>query len=697
LERRSLLLLLDNAEHVVEAAPLFAHLLASAPQLTILVTSRAVLRLSGEHVYDVPPLAGPAPSASAQAIAATDAVRLFAERAKAANTRFDLCDELAPVVADICGRLDGLPLAIELAAARVAHLSPAALLERLDQRLTLLGGGARDLPARQQTLRDTIAWSHDLLSPDEQALFRRLAYFAGGFALEAAEWVMGDRAWVMGSEIGASPSALSSHHPSPSVLDGVGSLVEKSLLRPEADRAGGASRYAFLETIREYGLERLHESGEEDAVGEAHAAHFLRLAKERDPALPVPGDERWVLRVAPDYDNMLLALAWMDRRGDTEGLLRLAVALYEFWVIRGFYTEGRAWLRRALAGSEGVEPKLLMRAWSYAGTLAVFQGDDAEAEAWYRKEMALARQTGDRYQTAEALVDLGVLTYRRSEFDRAEALTAEAFAICEALAPEVLAAGALGGQALSNLGDIALAQHRIEQAAERYERALAQLESSGYPWGQSEALAGLGMVAYLRGRIADAAALFTRSLDLSWRQRNLFQIPSPLLGLAGVALAIGEAGRAAEILGAIERIAARTGAPPVFLRDRYAHERVGQGLRAASDAAALAERIAAGRALTEELAVAEALAVADAAAAGRQAPPSPAARFGLTRRELDVLELLVTGKTDQEIADELYLSRRTITTHTSSIFAKLGVTGRAGAVALAVGEGLVARPLAQPT
>ena len=340
LRPKELLLVLDNLEHLLTAAPLVTRLLAACPGLTVLATSRELLRVAGEHAFLVPPLALPAtaPGVAPEELAAAGAVRLFVERARAATVDFALTEANAAAVVAICRALDGLPLAIELAAARANVLSPAAMLARMERRLPLLTGGARDQPARLRTMRATVAWSHDLLLPEEQALFRRLAVFAGGFDLDAAQ-----------TAANAADELFSD------VLDGVVSLVDKSLLR-RVGGPGDGPRFGMLATIREFGLERLAESGEEGAVRAAHAAHFRALAQRAEPALKGPDQRAWVDRLEREHDDLRGALRWFLGEGDAESALRVSGLLGYFWWIRGSLLEGRGWLGEALALDRGAAP-----------------------------------------------------------------------------------------------------------------------------------------------------------------------------------------------------------------------------------------------------------------------------------------------------------------------------------------------------
>ncbi|MEA2512311.1 MAG: hypothetical protein QOJ59_1798, partial [Thermomicrobiales bacterium] len=340
LRERHQLLVLDNFEQLLDAAPLLADLLTACPRLTLLVTSRAKLRLSGEHDYPVLPLALPAASSrpTLADVVFAPAVRLFVLRAQAANPAFALTEANAATVAAICARLDGLPLGIELAAARIDHLPVTAMLARMEPSLPLLTGGPRDQPARLRTMRDAIAWSHDLLPPEDQRLFRRLAVFRGGFTLEAAEAVA-DRAVEQSSSRDENSKSSTPRLPgdplgaSTSVLDGIASLVDASLLRREEREE--EPRYRMLETVREYGQEQLAASGELETVRRAHALHFLSLAERAATTTWGPGQADWLDRLEPERANLREALGWFDRNEETEHLLRLASALFMFWRTRG--------------------------------------------------------------------------------------------------------------------------------------------------------------------------------------------------------------------------------------------------------------------------------------------------------------------------------------------------------------------------
>ena len=394
------LLLFDNFEQVIEAAPLLSELLRECRQLKIVVTSRSVLHVSGEHEFVVAPMGlPPAPGAkriSADVALGSDAVHLFELRARAVKGDFALTDETAPVVVEICRKLDGLPLAIELAAARVRMLTPQAMLPRLESRLKLLAGGARDRPERQQTLRGAIAWSYDLLPSDQQVLLARMSVFAGGSFFEAAEAVCGG--WPPG-DLGLDSDSLELAEVD--LFDGIGALVEHSLLRQE--EVGGDARYAMLETVREYGLERLSASGEDAELRRRHARFFLTLAEQAASELKGPTRGQWVKRLDADDDNLRSALAWALEAGVPAMALRLGRALNGYWRLRGHLTEGRTWLERALALGGEVDQSLSAKVLNNLGNLANELGDYSRARSAYEASRASgetwARGTRSRWSS----------------------------------------------------------------------------------------------------------------------------------------------------------------------------------------------------------------------------------------------------------------------------------------------------------
>jgi predicted ATPase/class 3 adenylate cyclase/DNA-binding CsgD family transcriptional regulator len=417
LHEKKMLLLLDNFEQVVSAATSVADVLVGCPHLKVLVTSRAVLHVRAEREYPVPALLLPDMTHLPDLLALSqyEAVALFIERAQAVNPAFQVTNTNAPAVAEICVRLDGLPLAIELAAARIRLFSPQALLTRLGQRLPLLVSSARDVPARQQTLRQTIQWSYALLTEAEQRVFLRLAVFVGGCAMQAVEAV-----------------ADSVAEEQTSVLDTVTSLLDKNLLR-QTEQEDGEPWFMMLETIREFGLEVLSKRGELEAVRHAHAEYYLQFAEVADPALRGPQQEVWFHRLERELDNLRAALSWLLERGEAgesiEMALRLGAALSEFWQVRSHTHEGWTFLERALERSEGVAVAVRAKALNAAGDLAMELGNHDRGEELCQQSLALLRESGDLAGVGEALHYLGNASWLKGDLATARFHFAESLKI----------------------------------------------------------------------------------------------------------------------------------------------------------------------------------------------------------------------------------------------------------------------------
>jgi predicted ATPase/transcriptional regulator with XRE-family HTH domain/uncharacterized protein HemY len=528
LRDRRLLLVLDNFEHLLPAAPLLAELLAACPCLTLLVTSRSILRLRGEQVLPVPPL--PLPDATSspavEALATAAAVALFLDRARAVWPEFALTPENAADVGAICRRLDGLPLAIELAAARIRLLPPRALLARLERRLPTLTGGPRDLPERQRTLCAALAWSYDLLSRAEQALLRRLSVFAGGATLEAVETVC---------RLDSAQEA--------DALEWLAALVDHSLLRQEEPESG-EPRLVMLETVRDYGLEQLAASGEREATEEAHARYYLALAEAAEPALRGPEQARWLERLDAEHDNLRAALGWAHDQREVDLELRLAGALWRFWWTRGYLNEGRRWLEAALTGGEQGSRAARARALNGAGNLAELQGDYGRAAALHEEALALGRALGDKQSIARSLGNLGNLAQRQGNYERAAALYEEALALYRELGETASIA-----IALNNLGSVAFVQDDCGRAATLFEESLALYRMLGDKIGSAALLMGLGLVASRQANYGRAAALLEEGLTL---QRKLGDrsgsVLASLTGLGEVVYLQGDYGRAVALL-----------------------------------------------------------------------------------------------------------------------------------------------------
>jgi predicted ATPase/predicted Ser/Thr protein kinase len=490
--RAPMLLALDNFEHLIQASPVVAELLATAPNLKILVTSRAALHVYGEHEFPVPPLALPDSKSmpSLEILSQCPAIELFVQRASAAKPDFELNAENARAVTEICARLDGLPLAIELAAARVKVLSLSALQTRLASRLQLLTGGARDLPQRQQTLRAAFDWSYDLLSAAEQKLFRRLSVFVGGCTLEAVEAVCDTKGDL-----------------DLDLLDGMASMVDKSLLQ-QAEQASGESRFAMLETIREYAREKLEASKEEASTRRAHAAYCLVLAEEKVTEQTGAEGGEWLERFTLEHDNFRAALEWLIETGDAEWGLRLGAALFRFWEAREYLAEGSDSLGKLLKLEKAVAPtKARERALFAAGVLVGEQGDYAAANALFSESLDIARLLGDKQGAAVSLNALGVNARDRDDLAVAHSLLEESLALWRDLGDLKAIA-----RALSNLANILKLQGEYEHARSLHSECLAIFQGLGDRTGVAWSLNSQGDVAREQGDYAAAQTLYADGL-----------------------------------------------------------------------------------------------------------------------------------------------------------------------------------------
>jgi predicted ATPase/class 3 adenylate cyclase/Tfp pilus assembly protein PilF len=523
---RRLLLVLDNFEHVMAAATVVADLIRNAPSVKALVTSRAPLRLQGEREAPILPLALPAREDGEppdfDEIMRSDAVQLFVARAQAARPDFTLTPEIASAVVEICERLDGLPLAIELAAARVRVLTPEALLARLDDRLRMLTGGPRDAPARQQALRQTIAWSYDLLAPTEQALFRRFAVFAGNASLPATEAVI-----AQSGELDA--------------FDGLATLVEQSLVQ-QSDDVSGEPRFGMLQSIRAFGLEQLTALGEESDVRDAHARYFAADVQEAEPAMFGPEQGAWFDRFETEHDDLRSALRWLLDRREVETALEFAGALWIFWLTRGYPSEGSRWLSEALSVGSSSDPAAHTLALVGAGMLAETQGDYGRATALLDEALALARASGIERAAARALSALSVVSENQGDYPLATARLEEALALYRALDDRPgIALALLGLGALAAYpGDTARAASLLEEAATRC-RAL------GDDVGLALAMANLGRLAFLEGDLTHSKSRTEEALTIFRRLGDAPNVATVLANLGEVAQHQGDVERAVSL------------------------------------------------------------------------------------------------------------------------------------------------------
>jgi non-specific serine/threonine protein kinase len=595
-----MLLVLDTLEHLLPAAPLLASLLVACPRLAILATSRTLLQVRGEQALPVPPLPlPPAPHPSARAVLpspeeldASPAVALFVERAQAVRPNFALTPANTDEVVTICRRLDGLPLALELAAARIRLLPPGALLARLEQRLPSLVGGPRDLPERHQTLRAALAWSYDLLPVADQALFRRLSVFAGGATLEAIETVCRDDA---ASEV--------------DVLEGLAALVDHSLLHSQGEIAG-EPRFSMLDTVREYGSDLLTARGEWEAVERAHAGYYLALVEAAEPALRGPEHVSWMERLETEIDNLRAALRWAQAHDQRETGLRLGGGLWRFWWGHGHLSEGRAWLEGFLADkddhvSEGADPArqtealsdLRAKALAGAGILAAEQADYPRATARLEESLALRRALGDTRGGAEVLNILGTIARDQDQYERATTLFGECLEILRAL-------GDIPGVAtsLSNLGEVARYRGDLDRARALHDESLTMFRALGDKQSVATSLYNHGLVAHDRGDHERALALHQESLALFHAMGDTVGVAWSLEGLAGVNLALGAPERAARLLGTAAALRDALGAP-LPPAARAAHGRVVAAVRTALGAEACDAAWAQGRSLSPEQAI----------------------------------------------------------------------------------------------
>ena len=701
---QALLLLLDNFEQVVEAASQIAELLVLCPRLKLLITSRSLLRIRGEYEFPVPPLSLPAlptPSSSSldppplrpSELSDYAAIALFLERASAVKPDFQLTDENARAVAMICQRLDGLPLAIELAAARIKLLPPKAMLTRLAQAMEWLTGGTRDMPWRQQTMRHTLQWSYDLLEPEAQNLFRQLGVFVGGCSLDAVHSV-----WDK------------THTP---LLDLLASLINNSLLR-QVEQAGGEPRLYMLETIREYALERLARQPEFEIVGQRHQDHFLALVEQAERHLTGTDQTEWLNRLDREQGNIRSVLHNALQRGDAETAVRLSGAFWRFWYLRGQLGEGRRWFEAALADSDGLSLPLRVKAFSGAGFLAANLGDYAQARQWCQQALTLAQTWGNKQAIAAALVSMATtdvwqgdgnsiplytqartlyqelddpggiaLTtaylafthWFRGEYEEAQGLFDEALRQFRALNNQSGIAFALYG-----LGFAALNQRDDATAVGRFREALEIMQAQGDKRGLIRAYYGLGRIALNYRDFAVARINFEQSCVLGREVGDQWSVGSALEGLAALAATSGKPILAAHLFGAADEQWSRIGAQLApAIRFWYEQDTgIVHKVLVEADFKALHDE---GRHWTLDEALAQ---VTAQFAATRSAAP-----FGLTAREQEVLRLVANGLTDPQIAKELVISVRTAQSHVSAILGKLGVNSRMAAVRIAVENNLV--------
>ncbi|MFL5761457.1 MAG: LuxR C-terminal-related transcriptional regulator [Thermomicrobiales bacterium] len=722
LRERELLLLLDNFEHVLTAASVVVDLLTACPRLNILVTSRALLHLTGEQSFPVPPLRLPDPATppSVEALAQTDATRLFVTRAQESQPDFALSAANADAVAAICHSLDGLPLAIELAATRMRVLSPPAMLAQLTNRLPLLTGGHRNAPARQQTMRQTIAWSYDLLPSEQQILFRRLAVFIGGFSLDGAQ------------AVGANQS----------VLDDLAGLVDQSLVR-QVTLPNGELRFSMLETIREYGLEQLAATNEETAARNAHARYLLELTAEAEPQFWPPRERpRMLDRYEIEHPNVRAALDWLDSTEQVEHALQLICRQRFAWEMRGHLAEAWIWLDRLLLRGNDVAPVVQRRALTEAAGVAIRKGNLDRAQHLCEEALPMVRASGDWCCESEVLDWMGDIAGRRGDDNLATARYEEALKICTDAAPtlndespveplrenpaqrlerfnrgmsaklllklawqarqrgdanqarlNVETAFVISKQ-IDDLGMVCWAQAMLSvlawdegdlaRADELMTGVVTGYRSLGFAPGIAINSKPMGDIILARGEPRRAIAVYQESLDLFWNDGDPVGSIVALEGLAYTALALDRPEQALRLFAAASATREALGASmPEGELCRLNQALAEAGAKLGDETFRMTWD--SGRLMPIEDAVAAALAFT-------VEPAHPAVRGDnspLTMRELGVLRLLVEGHSDKEIAEALGMSRRTASKHVEAILSKLNVSSRTGAATYATRQGLV--------
>ncbi len=676
LPTKHLLFVLDNCEHILSASRDLADtLLRACPHLRILATSRGALGVDGEVTYRVPSLQLPdlrqlpAPAALAE----YEAIRLFAERAALSQPGFSVTDSNAASVAQICHRLDGIPLAIEFAAARVKVLSVDQIAARLDDRFHLLTAGARKTFPRHQTLQATMDWSYDLLSAPERTVLRRLSVFAGGWTLEAAEAIC--------------PSdGLEAFD----ILDVLTQLVDKSLVA--AETPDGEARYRLLETVRQYAHDRLQESGEADDARRRHRDWYLTLAEQAQSELNRgQRGELWFERLETEHDNLRAALQWTQTQKDgAEAGLRLAGALHWFWFRRGHWNEGARWLEGALTRSDEASPSALPWALFGASQFVWRRGDYELATTLGEKGLALSRELGDRACSACTLIILGNVASHQGNYERAESLFDESLNLSHELKNNFL-----HGIGLVQVGVVARYQGDYERASALFTQSLSLLREVGDKSSIAYALSRLGLVAIHRSHYGLAAASFAESLILCRQVGDKWVSEECVEGFARIASATGQSEQAARLFGAAEVLRETVGwhpAPP----DQAYHDRCVASARAGLGETAFAAAWEEGRAMTLEQAVEHALASAERAKpAGPRQPAKGPEADSLTPREREVARLIARGDTNRQIAATLVISERTADAHVRNILNKLGFSARAQIAAWVAEQGLQASPLSQ--
>lgn len=661
LRPRRMLLLLDNFEQILPAAPDVAMILTGAPEIQVLITSRAPLRISGERVVALPPMRLPQGTITPEALLASDASQLFLERAQRRSTLPPLDNALANVVAAICAQVDALPLGIELAAATTHMFTVHQLLERLERRLPLLEEGPRDAPARHATMRNAIAWSYDLLSPEEQALFCRLSVFVGGFTIEAAEWLLRQTA----------PGA-----PSPSAATLLGSLLDHSLIR-RIDGPGGAARYVMLETIREFGLELVARSSTPAVAHADHARYFREMLTDILPLASVSGVRAPLERLAAEQANLRESLTWLQAHGSSTEFVEQVAAMGLAWYPYCAYREGQHWLEAALAHHDAAPLCRAQLLIGYGG-VCFAQGNQEGVPEVLDEADALLASIDAPIEKALIPTLRGALNNREGNYAAARQYLDEAHALASQIPDPVLRTGMIG-RVLSNQAITAWGMEAWDSALQLIDEAMQHYAVGGFDLATSRVMVTHGVLTHINGDPSGALAAWHRALKSMGTLGDPRTVADAISLAATASVSGGEHDAALMLFGAAEAMREREGADWSW-RNNTRELRALETARRTLGAARANQLIASGRAFSRD----EAVALIGLVASRAQRPTRP-----LTGRQIEVLQLLANGNTDREIADALFLSRRTVSWHVSAILDFFGATTRDDAIARARSDGVI--------
>jgi excisionase family DNA binding protein len=686
LKEAQTLIVLDNFEHVLDAAPIVSDLLRAGPRVKVLVTSRSLLRVRGEFAFPLPPLElpGAATDLTAQDATGSPAVQLFMERARAVSPTFQLTADNAAVIVEICHHMGGLPLAIELAASQTNVLPPHVLLARIEAKLPLPFSGPRDAPDRQRTIANAIEWSYALLSPDEQWLFRRLSPFIGGFPLDAVDHVSDSCSGMRNDE--SRDIAPAQHFSTSDPLAALMTLVDSSLVQREVNNH---SRFTMLEPIRAYALNQLTAHAEFDEAHDSLADWCMDLVTHRPLATHLDGGEQYIMRLDNEQANFRRSLAWLYNHRDVDRLARLVVALGSYWYERNQYHEGHLWTERVVrmsAGSAGPDRGMAL---VYFGFYVSILGDPAAAQDIASDGISLLRNGIDPDMMSIALIFRGGIAIQAGDYVQADASLREALDLARAIPNEQVAA-AISARAMSNLGVTSHGRNDLDGAAAWHDRALRTCREHGYLRGMSRALCDLADVARDRGDYTTSLSYYRESLAVLGERSDVRLVLAALEGAAMAAAVWKQGEQAARLLGAAARLRDVSRVPTFMSTDRSAHDRTLQATRTMLDEATFDQLFEEGRRLTQAASITEAMAVSPPPDCTlTDSSPNPVTTV-LSARELDVLTLLARGLRDREIADALFISVRTVEGHVARILTKLGVTSRTAAASAAIGQGFIA-------